>query len=458
VILQKPLDKEVTPMIQAQLQVGVGQTDITPPIETEMSGFIAREGKSRGVHDPLWAKALVISDGHIKLAIVIADLIGVDAEIIKAVRTQIGPSTAILPENVIVGATHTHSGPVSLSRGYLGRVDPAYRETLSQNMVKAIVLADQNLGPVELWVGESNCPEVGKNRRKPGGTTDPQVLTVCFENAAGVKAVLVNYACHPVVLGPANLEISADYPFYLREALEGFYPGAQIFFINGACGDINTGHSARASIDGTSVRSERTFAEAERLGKILAEYALMALKNAVKQAGRSIKIGRKVLDIVLEPLPSVSRYEDYIAFWDKRRRELEQTGGSFGEIQTARTMSLWAEQMRDLRRAGNLAAAIPVEIAAFSVGALEFAAFPGEFLHQLGLKLKKARAPKQVMVMGYSNGNLGYVADAPAYNEGGYEVEESYPFYGLPSKLARGGGERIVEALQDILAELGKRC
>jgi neutral ceramidase len=419
-----------------------------------MSGFIARKGKATGIHDPLWAKALVIFDGHIKLALVIADLIGIDPEIIGAVRTQIGHNTDIFPENVIVGATHTHSGPVSISRGYLGRMDPAYREALIQNLVKAIILADQSREPVELWVGENNCSDVGKNRRKPGGTTDPQVLTACFENTAGVKAVLVNYACHPVVLGPDNLEISADYPFYLRETLESVYPGAQIIFINGACGDINTGHSAQASVDGTSLQSRRTFAEAERLGKILAEHVLLALENAVKLAEINIKIGRKVLDIALEPLLSVSQYEDYIAFWEKRRRDLEQNGSSYGEVQTARTMAQWAAEMRDLRQEGNLPASIRVETAAFTVGDLEFAAFPGEFLHQLGLKLKKSRSPKQVMIMGYSNGNLGYVADASAYDEGGYEVEESYPFYGLPAKLARGGGERMVEALLNILAEL----
>jgi neutral ceramidase len=434
----------------------VGQTAITPPLNTEMSGFIARKGKSLSVHDPLWAKALVIFDGRIKIALVIADLIGIDAEIITAVRTRIGPSSGILPENVIIGATHTHSGPATLSRAYLGRVDPAYREALIQDLAKAVCLAAQNLETVELWVGESNCSEVGKNRRKPGGTTDPQVLTACFENATGVKALIVNYACHPVVLGPANLEISADYPFYLREALQPVYPGAQIFFINGACGDINTGHSAQASVNGTSVQSKRTFAEAERLGKILAEQALIALKNAVKQIGLPVRIHRKTLELALEPLPSVSQYEAFIAFWDKRRRELEQSGGSYGDIQTARTMSLWAERMRDLRQSGNLPATLFVEVAAFTIGALEFAAFPGEFLHALGLKLKNARSPRKVMILGYSNGNLGYVADASAYDEGGYEVNESYPFYGLPAKLARGSGERVVEALQNILAGLVK--
>jgi neutral ceramidase len=443
-------------VLEQQLMLGTGQTMITPPVNSVMSGFIARKGKSSGVHDPLWAKALVISDRHTKIALVIADLIGVDAALVKAVRDQISQCAAISQENVIVGATHTHSGPAVLSQGYLGNVAPEYRIQLVHNLAEAVAIADQNLEPVELWVGESSCPEVGKNRRKPGGSTDPQVLTARFESRAGVKALIVNYACHPVVLGPDNLEISADYPFYLRQALESVYSGAQIIFINGACGDINTGHSAHSSVDGTAIQSRRTFAEAKRLGEILGKQVLIAAANAIKQTELALKINRQVLNLALEAIPSAIQYKFLTASWERRVQELEAGQSSYGEVQTARMMSKWAAEMEKLKLEGKLAAVLPVEIAAFTIGDLEWATFPGEFFHELGRQLKTARSPRKVFILGYSNGSLGYVANALAYDEGGYEVEESYPFYGLPSKLARGGGERVLEALQSILADLEK--
>jgi neutral ceramidase len=183
--------------MQEQLLVGVGQIAINPPFGAEMSGFIAREGKSEGVHDPIWAKALVISDRQEKFALVIADLVGIDAEIIETVRLQTARITDITPDRVIVGATHTHSGPAVLSHGYLGLVDPTYQANLVQNLAGAVYLANQNLEPVDFWVGEGDCCTVGKNRRKPGGSTDPQLLVLRFEGAAGTKALVVNYACHP---------------------------------------------------------------------------------------------------------------------------------------------------------------------------------------------------------------------------------------------------------------------
>jgi hypothetical protein len=447
---------KVMMVLEQYLMLGQAQMMITPPLNTEMSGFSARSGRSTGVHDPLWAKTVVISDYQTKIALVIADLIGVDAALVKAVRAQIGQLTDILPENVIVGAIHTHSGPAVLTQGYLGKVDPAYYAALIANLAQAVVLADQDREPVELWVGAGNCPEVGKNRRHPAGPTDPQVLTASFQSAAGTKALIVNYACHPVVLGPDNLKISADYPFYLRQALESDYPDAQIIFINGACGDINTGHSAQSSVDGTADPSKRTFAEAQRLGEILADKVRIAVANAVKQTDLRLKFNRTFLQLALEPIPTVGQYEAFSANWERQARELEERRAGYGAINGARVRAEWAAEMKELRLTGKLEPALSVEIDAFAIGVTEWVAFPGEFLHQLGLILKKARFPRQVFVLGYSNGTLGYVADAPAYSEGGYEVDESFPFYGLPAKLARGSGERVIEALQNMLADLAK--
>ncbi|HHY47470.1 MAG TPA: alkaline ceramidase, partial [Firmicutes bacterium] len=219
-------------MGESSIMVGVAKLAITPPFGCEMSGFIARRGGAAGVHDPLWAKALVISDGREKVALVVADLIGIDSEIVSEVRALTSRLTDIPAGHVILGATHTHSGPAVLRHAYLGKADPAYLACLIKNLAGSVFLASQALEPVRVLVGQGECGGVGKNRRKPGGPTDPEVLVLRFEGKTGIKALLVNYACHPVVLGPDNLLISADYPFYLASLLEQVYPGAQIMFVN----------------------------------------------------------------------------------------------------------------------------------------------------------------------------------------------------------------------------------
>ncbi|HBK68911.1 MAG TPA: alkaline ceramidase, partial [Firmicutes bacterium] len=85
---------------------------------------------------------------------------------------------------------------------------------------------------------------------------------------------------HPVVLGPDNFLVTADYPYYLLNALEQVYPGAQAMFMNGATGDVNVGHNTADSIQGKG-NDRRTFREAARLGRILAGVALTASENAV---------------------------------------------------------------------------------------------------------------------------------------------------------------------------------
>jgi hypothetical protein len=139
----------------------------------------------------------------------------------------------------------------------------------------------------------------------------------------GTKAILVNYACHPVVLGPDNLLVSADYPYYLRETLSSLYPGALVVFANGAAGNINTGHQARASINGTS-GNKRTFAEAQRLGRILAGEVMKAVETASEALAPFLKVDSRMITLSVEKIPSPEEYAKMKLDWDKKYQELKE--------------------------------------------------------------------------------------------------------------------------------------
>ncbi|HHY46949.1 MAG TPA: hypothetical protein GX506_06565, partial [Firmicutes bacterium] len=220
--------------------------------------------------------------------------------------------------------------------------------------------------------------------------------------------------------------------------------------VNGAAGDINVGHHARASITGSG-GSKRTFAEAMRLGRILAGEVLKASETAGETGDCEVGFAARKVTISLDPIPSFSEFEAAALRWEERVKELEASGASYGEIQEAIVLAKWAREMSVRRASGNLDSSVSVEVAAFTVGGCDFVTLPGEFFHELGLAIKRARSPRKVFILGYSNDNIGYVPISPAYDEGGYEVEESYRYYGLPSRLARGGGEVIVEVLLDLL-------
>lgn len=441
-------------MSNSQLLVGVGKSDITPPFNTEMSGFVARKGKSQGVHDPLSAYALIFQTGAERFALVVADLIGVDAVLVTGVRKLASDLTGIPQEKIVVSATHTHSGPAVIRGGFLGEVDDSYYPVLVRNLAGAIVQANNNLEPVAVYYGSGETGIVGKNRRQSGGPTDPEVTVLRFLGEAGTKVILINYACHPVVLGPDNLLISADYPHYLRKTLEPLYPGAEIIFVNGAAGNINTGHTVRDSISGAA-GNRRTFAEAERLGRILAGEVIKAVETAAEIQDYNLRFAGTRINLPLDPLPTPAEYGKMAAEWERREKELKAARASYGEIQEAVTMIRWAREMQSRLNEGVVNSRLTVEISVFSLGNCEFYTLPGEFFFEFGLMIKEKRVGRKVFILGYTNDSIGYVAPETAYEEGGYELEESYKYYGLPSRLQKGVGEKVVRSLLELIKITG---
>lgn len=439
--------------MDTSLTAGTGRLKITPPFDCEMSGFVARKGTCRGVHDDLYARALVISNGRQKVALVNTDLIGIDSHLLALVRQEVAKLTDLSPDSLILAATHTHSGPAVLTDAFLGVADPNYLAILVKNIAGAIYLANQSLEPVQVRVGSSECWSVAKNRLKEASSIDPQVLVVRIDGAKGVKALLVNYACHPVVLGPDNLLISGDYPFYLTDTLERLYPKVQVMFFNGATGDLNVGHKTEDSIKG-GTNAKRTFTEAGRIGRILAGETLQASETATPVSKMSLKVSSRSIKVPLESIPTPEDYRKEIYQWQEMSNRLQSKQASFGEFNQAVLWSDWARRMADLAEAGHLNQTLTTEIAALAIGDIELITLPGEFFHEFGLTIKAARAPRQVFVMGYSNGDIGYVAPESFYEESCYEVTDSFRYYGLPARLAKGTGEKIVAEVLAMLEQL----
>jgi neutral ceramidase len=227
-----------------EFRAGAARINLDPPLGLPMVGYGARN--AQGLLDPLQARALVLSDGTRTLALVTLDLCFLfDVPEMEQIRAAVRPKGA---DEVIFHASHTHSAP-SL---------PANREAYAQAVQKieqVIAEAAAALEPARIGSG-FGMTYIGHNRRRtladgslemlwrdePGVSTspvDPTVGVIRIDHADGRPlAILVNYACHPVVLGPDNLKYSADYPGEMRNAIEEAL-GGTAFFLQGAPGDIN---------------------------------------------------------------------------------------------------------------------------------------------------------------------------------------------------------------------------
>ncbi len=298
--------------------------------------------------------------------------------------------------------------------------------------------------PAVLAFGIGADPGVSRNRRHPGGLTDASlpVLVVTGQDGAPI-AHLVSYACHPVVLGADNTLWTADYPHYVRDELERQNPGTTALFLTGCAGDLNTGHTAHGSIT-TAANPSRTFAEAERIGRLIADRASSA-RNTTLPHGHAQALDMQVrLDFERnEPAPPAV----LAAEW---RREAE--GAAPGRRALLESWIGWAETLALLPLEPHMA-----RVSVLGWGPLTLAALPGEIFAETGIALRQsieAVTGGPAIVIAYADECLGYIPPASEYPHGGYEVTEAHRYYGARAAYAPGCAERLADAAQGLAQRL----
>ena len=232
---------------EADFQVGFARRDITPDSPTPMWGYGERKNAlSVGTLDPLYADAIVIRAGDTKLALVGLDLgRGPTSPMMEQIRGVLRKQAGI--EHVVIVGSHTHHGPVIELRdeeGYgKGKYDAAvaYAKSLPEKLSEAILSANDALTPAKMGVATKSI-DFNRNRhsKRQPKPTDPMLAVVRFDDAEGNPiATLVNFAAHPTMTEVMNLRFSADYPGFMKRAVESEMGGACLF-MQGASGDMST--------------------------------------------------------------------------------------------------------------------------------------------------------------------------------------------------------------------------
>ena len=405
------------------LKAGWARRETTPPVGVDLSGFGGRAGPNEGAHDPLSAKALALTDGERAVALVTADLVGLDAGTVEAVRKGIGERLgARLP--VMVACSHTHSGPATPCLPFLGVPDPAYMARLTADLVGVAVEAYENLTEAEVSVGRGEA-QVGINRREmtperrvvlghnPAGPVAPYVHVLEVRTEAG-RAALMSHAAHPVTLGGDNLLVSADWPGYAQRYAEEAVDIA--LFAQGCCGDINS-------------EPRGNFEVAEQQGRAVAEAALEALPIAEPLMKPVVDSASVVLDIPLDDPPGVEVARAALADAERQLAVNAETD-SAGMRNTRLGLVDWAGRVLALAEQGATGLTQPFEVQALRVGELAMVGLPGEVFVEYQLQIEECSPFEHTFVFAYTNGNWGYFPTADAYPDGGYEVEAAVKYYG----------------------------
>ncbi len=275
----------------AAIRAGLSRIEITPPIGGRPWGYASAD-TTDGVHDPLYATVLVLESDETRIALVTWDVCEFQSPKLQKKVREDGFS------HLLLCCSHTHAGPNLYQKDFPNKGE-TWLDTVEERTAAAIEKAEEDMFPAYFAAGEGDI-QLGYNRlvrgpdglnithfnneeRIPYGPVDPTVGVIRIEDDKGaVRAVMVHYACHPVVLGPRNRKISADYVGAMRDKIEReLGEGVYCLFLQGCGGDINPLFLARTG------EPEKDFPLVKTMGEILADEVIKTLDVMKSKSARS---------------------------------------------------------------------------------------------------------------------------------------------------------------------------
>jgi len=437
-------------------QAGVATIAITPDEPMWMAGYAARTKPADGkVHD-LHAKALVLEDGQAhRLALVTVDLLGIDRAMRDWIVEQIEQRYQIPPANVLINASHTHSGPVIRESAYsiygnsfydmtpeqLERSN-AYSDRLQQHLVDLVGAALTRLAPARLAYTHARAG-FAMNRRRPtergvinspyaDGPVDHEIPVLRVESPEGqLRAILFGYACHATTL--SGDQYCGDYPGFAQEYIEQLHPGTTALFLAGCGGDQNP----------YPRNKDRALELCQQHGRALANGVETALQCPSRLVRGPLRTALEDVTLDFATPPSRAMLEQQVKSDNKYER-------------------MHAEYLlQQLEHEGAIRSTYtyPIQVIRFGDD-LTMVALAGEVVVDYALRLKRELTDTPLWVAGYSNDVFGYVPSVRVLREGGYEGGGAMLYTPWPGPFAPSVEERVVRTVHKLAdavrAPLGK--
>jgi len=433
--------------------------DIAPPTFPVIVNGYTLERTANKVHDRLTARAVVLDDGKLRIAVVVVDSCVLPAGLIERAKELARRSTGIVPQRILVSATHTHSAP-SVMPALGSREDPAYREFLPGRIAAAIEQACAKLAPARagwitaaapehthcrLWIMQPGkvpltsfnepgkrilmCPSYASPESiGPAGPVDAALTLLAFQTPEGRPlAVLANYGMHfygaPVL--SADWCGAFDDLLAARLGSEGRAP--VVIMSQGTAGDQHYMDFSRPA-----VKSDyRTYAQG------LVDLAQTAHRKIVYRDRIDLAMRQTTLTLAVRR-PPTARLE-----WAK------PTVAEMGSRVPKTSTEVYA---REQILFSQTPATRQVILQALRVGELGITAIPCEVYGITGLKIKAQSPLPTTMNIELANGEEGYLPPPEQHSLGGYSTWEA-----RTSCLEVQAEPKIVEAVLGLLEEVAGR-
>jgi neutral ceramidase len=433
------------PVIAADLRVGTARVRITPPEGAPLAGYYHNRAAT-GTHDDLWAKALILEKDGVTAALVACDLIGIPRPIAEAARAGAQAATGIPAANIMISATHAHTGPVIHTpgsrynlEGRMAEIARDYAAALPGLIADSVKQARAAMVPARVSTATGRADNLTFNRRfflkdgtvgwnpgkfnprvdRPAGPTDPSVPVVYFTTGKDTPvATYVNFALHLDTVG--GTDFSADYPFTLSTLLGNAKSRDMLtLFTIGTAGNLN-------HVNVNWADPQRGHGEAARIGTELAAEVLRAYRALTPVAPGELRVSSEIVNLPLAPFDQAE-----IA----KSREI---AAKFGKPNAAPFLDL-VQAFKVLEVAARQGKPIEAEVQVIALGdQLAWVGLPGEIFVELGQMLKTKSPFRQTILAELANGLIGYVPNREAWPEGNYEV--------VSARCAQGSGEMLVDS------------
>jgi len=461
---------QATCSLAGELRAGVGKVDIT-------------DYDAKRANDPLYAKALVVSDGPTTMVLITLDAVSI-GEIgyighgyLGTIREGLWKDFKIRSEHVVVNASHCHG---------------IVRKDVAELTIQAVKEATKTLVPVKVGAGTGTESRISENRRlklKDGretdvrhaysmprdedvasiGPIDPQIGLLRLDRLDGQPlAAVYNFACHPIQ-GVPNGGNTADFPAFASQVIEeNLGDGVMAFFVQGCGGDINP-------VTYKAVSHPR---DAESLGNLLGLSAVRGLRKITTHADASLKVINEMLEVpvaadfeqrlaalqaerdtLLKGLRGTSlNFKTFLPLYvqskvspefpsyyshrylldeklgrdDWKKLDTENAANIAAYLRNIETMErltrlqtnldLLQRHQTRLAKAGT--ATLPVEVVGLRIGNFVMVTFPGELTVEIGLDIKRRSPHRHTFVAGYTNGYIYYTPTAEQRRNPGYAQED----------------------------------
>ncbi|KAA8745359.1 hypothetical protein [Paenibacillus sp. UASWS1643] len=365
------------------MKVAFCKERINPSLPCHMEGYADRISKEQ--HDDLELHSLLIESNKMILFHVL-DVILIEKKLSDRIKATLSGRFSIPEDQIIIEATHTHSGPKVSSIIY---PEIAPSEEYLQSIISAVVENTEyclkNITEAKAFYGTCEVNEFYGNRNGVSLPFNNKAYTLQFRDLCDNPLVsFINLSCHPTVLSPEEHRISSDFIGVLRDEYKR-QTGIPAIVVNGECGDVSTRFT----------RQGQDFNEVERVGKGIAA-SLVKTKDFTEILFKNLSASSYTLEV---------DYEQYEGF----------------PIEKDALIRLNADK--------------PTAYV-YETDGFRFVTIPGELVYNLGLLLR-SKDNKPMFINAYVNEFNGYAVDREQYGKF-YETSMSNYPVGKADEMVEG--------------------